>query len=84
MNLSLNTFENSKNVWHIGGWQYPIGFGKSGPKFLFYRLMNCWGWGTWKDRWQHYEKNPKKLINLFNSKLIHEFNYDNSQNFSIK
>ena len=34
----LNTFENSKNVWYIGGWQYPIGFSKSGLNFYFIDL----------------------------------------------
>ena len=26
------------------------------------RGMNCWGWGTWLDRWKHFEKKPKKLL----------------------
>lgn len=81
MNFALDHFENKKSVWHIGGWQYPIDFKNNKENYLFFKYMNCWGWGTWKNRWSFFEKNPKSLITQFDMRMIKKFNYDNSHNF---
>jgi hypothetical protein len=80
MNDSLNFYENISKVWHISGWNYPISNENLKDSFLW-RTMNCWGWATWKDRWNNYEKNPQKLIESFSKKNIYEFNLDNATNF---
>lgn len=77
MNESLDKFQNVQEIWHVSGWNYPIDtIGL--PKLLPIRIMNCWGWGTWKDRWSHFEKNPEKLIQQFDKKDIKVFDVDNS------
>lgn len=82
MNLSLNKFKDVKKIWHINGWNYDIKNIKSNNKDAFYwRGMHCWGWATWQDRWQYYQKNPKKLLNNFKENDIKKFNYDESYNF---
>ena len=43
--------------------------------------MNCWGWATWKNRWQHFEKNPEQLINEFSEDMIRDFDLDGSGYF---
>ncbi len=43
--------------------------------------MNCWGWATWKDRWQKFERNPENLINEFSKEDIYRFNVDGKHNF---
>ncbi|WP_418181137.1 glycosyltransferase [Aliarcobacter lanthieri] len=80
MNEALDFYEKEDNVWHISGWNYPISDENLNNTFL-YRTMNCWGWATWKDRWNNYEKNPSKLISTFTQKDIYEFNLDNATNF---
>ena len=80
MNDSLNFYEKTSKVWHISGWNYPISDENLDDVFL-YRTMNCWGWATWKDRWNNYEKNPQKLLSSFSEKNIYEFNLDNATNF---
>jgi hypothetical protein len=73
MNDALNEYESNRKVWHISGWTYPIE-NKDLPDAFFWRVMNCWGWGTWKDRWNFYKKNPERLINNWSSKSKIEFN----------
>ncbi|MFW2601135.1 hypothetical protein [Aliarcobacter butzleri] len=80
MNDSLNFYEKTSKVWHISGWNYPISDENLKDVFLW-RTMNCWGWATWKDRWNNYEKNPQKLISIFSEEDICEFNLDNAANF---
>lgn len=80
MNDSLNFYEKTSKVWHISGWNYPISNENLEDVFLW-RTMNCWGWATWKDRRNNYEKNPQKLISIFSEKDICEFNLDNATNF---
>ena len=48
MNNALEFYKYEERVWHICGWNYPINFDGLDDVFLS-RLMNCWGWGTWKD-----------------------------------
>ncbi len=73
MNDALEFYKNEKKVWHISGWNYPIMPEGLDDVFLW-RVMNCWGWGTWKDRWQHYEQDINKSIKSFSKEDIITFN----------
>ena len=55
MNEALEFYKDEKKVWHISGWNYPIESDGLEDVF-FWRLMNCWGWATWADRWSYYER----------------------------
>jgi len=80
MNNALERYQDEQKVWHISGWNYPID--PDGlPDVFFYRLMNCWGWATWADRWKHFEKNPERLIVEWDSGMIKRFNLENTSNF---
>ena len=80
MNYCLNFFNENRKVWHISGWTYPIQFSE-GKDFFFWGTMNCWGWGTWRDRWEQFEKNTDYLIETFSKNDIKTFNLNNSHNF---
>lgn len=80
MNKCLDNYTDDKTIWHISAWNYPIE--ASGlPEVFPIRVMNCWGWATWKDRWQHFEKNPEKLMHQFNKKMIYDFDMNDSGSF---
>ena len=51
--------------------------------FFFSSIMNCWGWATWKNRWNFFEKNPKKLVKYFNNNFekINKFNLNGKVNY---
>lgn len=80
MNESLEYYKDQKKVWHISGWNYPIDSKGLGDTF-FWRVMNCWGWATWADRWIYYKRNPSEIASEFTKKDIYNFNIDGSQNF---
>lgn len=80
MNRALDFYEKEKEVWHISGWNYPIDSQGLEEAFLW-RVMNCWGWATWKDRWAHFEKNTDKLLVEYNREDIYRFNLDNAHDF---
>ena len=77
MNQSLNYYKSNEKVWHVSGWSYPIE-NISEKDVYFWRVMNCWGWATWQDKWQYFQKNTDDLIELFNKKMIKDFDLDNS------
>lgn len=58
MNKFLNLYENTNGVWHINGWNYNCQF-QSNDEYYFSRVMNCWGWATWKDRWEYLVLDPE-------------------------
>lgn len=80
MNEALEFYKNEKKVWHISGWNYPIKTDGLEDVF-FWRLMNCWGWATWSDRWSYYEKDIDKTIKEFSKTDIKNFNLDGVENF---
>lgn len=46
--------------------------------------MNCWGWATWQDRWQYFEKDPSRLVESWNRRKIKQFNLDGAHDFGRK
>ena len=77
MNTALKFYKNSKEVWHINGYNYPV---KIEGQFecFFVRSMECWGWATWKDRWMNFIDEPLAcdpyyLKATFTKKMIKEF-----------
>lgn len=80
MNEALEFYKDEKKVWHVSGWNYPIDTDGLDDVFLW-RLMNCWGWATWADRWKFYEKNVDKTIAEFSKDDIKRFNLDGVENF---
>ncbi len=80
MNEALEIYKDEEKVWHISGWNYPIDTDKLDNIFLW-RLMNCWGWATWADKWKYYEKDVNKVINKFDKNDIKRFNIDGTENF---
>ena len=74
MNEALEFYKNKKKIWHISGWNYPIKTYGIEDVFLW-RVMNCWGWATWKDRWQYFEKNTEKIVSEFSKSERKRFNF---------
>jgi hypothetical protein len=75
MNSALNYYENVKQVSSIQGFSY-LNFSLNSNYFL--RGGDCWGWGTWKDRWMLYNPNGHVLLNdLIHKKLTYKFDFNN-------
>ena len=80
MNDALKFYKDEKKVWHVSGWNYPVEIDGLDDVFLW-RLMNCWGWATWADRWKHYEKNIGKTLKEFSKEEIDRLNLDGAEDF---
>ena len=80
MNEALEFYKDEKKIWHISGWNYPIENAGLDNVFLW-RLMNCWGWATWANRWEYYEKDVYKTMQEFSKDDIKRFNLDGVEDF---
>ena len=80
MNDSLNKYQKKRKVWHISGWNYDINFKNNKEEVFFIKNMNCWGWGTWQDRWKKIIIKPDFFIKKFDTQMINRFDLSNSLN----
>lgn len=80
MNTALDRYCFEKKIWHIGGYNEAIDNHEEKRTFLW-RVMRCWGWATWDDRWSYYRKDTKSLINRFSKSDIYRFNLDDNVDF---
>ena len=73
MNESLDFYKTHMKVASIHGYQYPLSEPIENPVFL--RGADCWGWGTWKSRWETVSFNSTQLIKeLVDRDLVNDFN----------
>jgi hypothetical protein len=81
MNLGLNRYYDTKEVASIHGYIYDLQVDLQDPFFL--QGADCWGWATWKDRWQAVLWDPRQLLNgLIREELLNRFDLDGSHSFS--
>lgn len=50
----LKKYESYEEVTHISGHNNQMGHIRGGADYYFSRVVNIWGWATWKRAWQHY------------------------------
>jgi len=80
MNDALEFYKNEDKVWHISGWNYPIEIDGLNDVFLW-KVMNCWGWATWAENWNFFEKDADRLMKNFSEDEIKEFNLNGVEDF---
>jgi len=80
MNNALEFYRDETKVWHISGWNYPID-SEGLPDTFLWRVMNCWGWATWSDRWQFYRRAPEEICEKFPKDKIRQFNLYGAHDF---
>ena len=66
MNNSLIKYQSKKKFGILVGgiMQFLIKIKLIISKPFFIKNMNCWGWGTWRDRWKKLNLNQSFLISL--------------------
>ena len=77
MNDALTFYGKNDEIWHISAYTQPIAFIAKEDVYIW-RRMDCWGWATWKDKWDFFEKDSSKLIDEFTQDDIYKFNLDNT------
>lgn len=80
MNSSLIKYYKNKKIYHINGWSFKVDINNKFDVY-FSKYMNCWGWGTWKNKWSLLNKKSVLLSSLnWDKKKINEFNIGSSIN----
>ena len=80
MNEGLNIYEKEKEVASIHGYIYPI---EDLPDTFFIKGADCWGWATWKDRWDIFEHDGQKLLYELNLRALErEADFNDSYGFT--
>jgi hypothetical protein len=81
MNAGLSKYISNKSFASIQGFQYPI----SPPmeELVTIRGADCWGWATWKDRWDLTIFDSKRMLSdLKSQNLEYEFDLDGSMPYT--
>jgi len=83
MNTALNYFGNKKEVFHINGFNNESNLQFFLKDTYFLHFMSCWGWATWKDRWDKIILDHNYFYQKLkaNPKTFSKFNYDNALTF---
>jgi len=77
MNNGLQYFETNEKVASIHAYVYPLE--QTVPDLFFLKGADCWGWATWKNRWELFQPNGVELSKELEAKnLISAFNFDNT------
>lgn len=68
MNKGLDYYENMADIGSISGYSYPISYLKKYKKDVYIlRKGECWGWATWKDRWENVDWEVKSFDEYVNN-----------------
>jgi len=77
MNDALNMYKSVDNVASISGYMYPIEPKKFSNNYFFLKLIESWGWGTWKRAWNIFENDSAQLKKKIDEKqLANQFNFE--------
>jgi Glycosyl transferase family 2 len=80
MNESLTCYRDDPCVGSMSGWSYPVT--DRVPETYFIRGADCWGWATWRDRWQTFNPDGRALLRELKARdLCHRFDFDGAMGF---
>lgn len=80
MNDALAFYEKEDRVWHISAHSEANCEQRPDEVFLW-RVMDCWGWATWNNKWEHFHKDAHLLLKEFDDHMIKEFDLDGTGAF---
>lgn len=81
MNDALNKYKSEKKVWNISAWNYPLDPNPIKEDTFFWRIPHCWGWATWKDRWQYFKRDIAWVENNFSKDDIYEISLHHTSDY---
>lgn len=65
MNAGLRIYKSHENVASIHGFMYDVT--EDLPQSVFLRGADCWGWGTWRRAWKHFNPDSHDLLQKLES-----------------
>lgn len=77
MNEALELYKDDDPVASVHAYAYPVP--EQLPETFFLRGADCWGWGTWKRAWRHFESDGVQLLKEIEARgLTRTFDFDGS------
>lgn len=55
----LKRYQADQRVMHISGSNFQFGRSVGDGSYYYSRVINVWGWATWKRAWQHFDYEMK-------------------------
>lgn len=83
VNDSLDMYEDDMAVGSISGCNYPAILSCVEDQTYFLRIPLCWGWATWKNRWDWFDKNLSE-VEFIDSEIKHYINFDGEKDYFIQ
>ncbi|MEY5026363.1 MAG: hypothetical protein RLZZ244_1891 [Verrucomicrobiota bacterium] len=81
LNQGLALYEDDPEVVSVHGYMYPTG--SPLPESFFLRGADCWGWGTWKRGWAHFNPDGGALLEELERRgLETEFDFNGTYGFT--
>lgn len=80
-NKTLDLYEHEPRVMQISGYNLPLKDVTNLPDAFFFRVVNSWGWATWKRAWIFFEEDINELTKNFTKPDIYEFSIEGKENF---
>ena len=68
--ILINYYRNNNKVWTISGNNFQDGKWRGDGSYYFSSHPHCWGWATWRDRWEHYDQEVTCWENLKSSNMV--------------
>ena len=68
--LLIDRFRDDKRIWSISGNNYQNGNWRGDGSYYFSKFPHCWGWATWKDRWEFYSQEKFIWAKLNKAKML--------------
>lgn len=69
MQQCFEKYKDDKKVYSVSGYSYPVSLEKGKYDVYGCGRISSWGWGTWKDRWDIYEKDYELVKKMKQEKM---------------
>ncbi len=69
---SLNKYYEDKRVYNINADADNVEVSPNGTDAYFTGRSSSWGWGTWKDRWQYFDRDYRIVAKLKQDEKLNE------------
>jgi hypothetical protein len=78
----LTIYQSVPRVFHISGFNHF--FNDDENSAYLTRGMNCWGWGTWDDRWLKLNLDAKSHLSFLTDSEAYQFDFHGSAQFRMQ
>ena len=73
MEQMLNRYKSSSKIGSICGSNLLSKWNLNKENYFYSKYFNSWGWATWKDRWQKFDRNLDHLEEMKKNKFLRTY-----------